>query len=217
DHETDPPMGRGVGVAGEGADSVHGAALIQAAIMAMEQVGVRREELEHLGEASGCEPVVAADSGALLEMDGVSKAARGEHLVRDLKRLLETDRPAQLMATDLQEDLVGGIIVRVEEESDQDLREAARLSVNGDRLQALRHGSNRDFAFHIAAGPSDECGDQLAGVSEADRRVLAKADAALSVRGALGAEPSDRDRGDRSLLLRGDHLIADALSVDRVE
>src|SRR6202043_1743680 len=107
--------------------------------------------------------------------------------------------------------------VRVEEESDQDLRERARLSVNGDRLQALGHGSNRDFAFHIAASPLDECGDQLAGVSEADRRVLAKTDAALSDRWTLRAEPSDRERGYRSLPLRGAHLIADALRVDRVE
>src|ERR1700729_2146018 len=121
------------------------------------------------------------------------------------------------MAADLQEDLVGGIIVRVQEESDEDLGERARLSVNVDRLQALGHGSNWDFAFHAAAGPLDERGDQFAGVSEADRRVLAKTDAAFSVRGALRAEPSNRDRGDRRLLLRGAHLIADALGIDRVE
>src|ERR1700733_4647229 len=121
------------------------------------------------------------------------------------------------MAADLQEDLVGGIIVRVEEESDQDLREAARLSVHDDRLQALGHGSNRDFAFHAAAGAPDEGGDQLARVSEADGRVLAKTDAAFSVRWTLRAESGDRDRGDRSLRLRGDHLVADALGVDRVE
>src|SRR5580704_12811474 len=127
--------------------------------MAMEQIGVGREELEHLGEAAGGEAVVPADARAFLEMDVRREAVRGEHLVRDLKRLLETDRPAQLTAADLQEDLVSGIIVRVEEESDQDLRETARLSMNGDRLQALGHGSNRDFAFHIAAGPLDECGD----------------------------------------------------------
>ena len=80
--------------------------------MAMEQIGVGREELEHLGEAARREPCIATDAGALLEMDGVTKAVRGELLVRDLKRLLETDRPAQLMAADLQEDLVGGIIVQ---------------------------------------------------------------------------------------------------------
>ena len=87
-------MGGGVGIAGERADSVHGAALVQAAVMAMEQVGMGREELEHLGETARREPCIAADAGALLEMDGVSKALRGEPLVRDLKRLLETDRPA---------------------------------------------------------------------------------------------------------------------------
>ena len=89
--------------------------------------------------------------------------------------------------------------------------------MNEDRLEALGHVANRDVAFHAAAGPPDERGDQLAGVSEADRRVLAKTDAAVSVRGALRAEPGDRDRGDRRLLLRGAHLIADALGVDRVE
>src|ERR1700679_3439297 len=115
--------------------------------MAMEQVGMGREELEHLGETARRESCVAADAGTLLEGDGVREALWGEHRIHDLKRLLETDRPAQLMAADLQEDLIRGIIVRVEEETDQDLREAARLSVNNDRLQALGHGSNRDLAF----------------------------------------------------------------------
>ena len=105
-------MGGGVGVAGERADSVHGAALVHAAVMAMEQVGVGREELEHLGETAGREPVVAADAGALLEMDGVARPCAASICVRDLERLLEADRPAQLMGADLQEDLVGGIIVR---------------------------------------------------------------------------------------------------------
>ena len=85
DHETDPPMGGGVGIAGERADPVHGAALVQAAVMAMEQVGVGREELEHLGEAAGGEAVVAADARAFLEMDVRRKAVRGEHLVCDLE------------------------------------------------------------------------------------------------------------------------------------
>ena len=62
--------------------------------MAMEQVGMGREKLEHLGETARRESCIAADAGALLEMDGVSKAVRGEPLVRDLERLLETDRPA---------------------------------------------------------------------------------------------------------------------------
>ncbi len=42
-------------------------------VMAMEQVGVGREELEHLGEAAGREAVVAADARALLKMDGLGE------------------------------------------------------------------------------------------------------------------------------------------------
>ena len=49
--------------------------------MAVEQVGVGREELEHLGEAAGGEPVVAADAEALLKMDGRGETVRGKHLV----------------------------------------------------------------------------------------------------------------------------------------
>ncbi len=113
DDETDPSVGGGVGIAGERADAVHGAALVQAAVVAMEQVGMGREQLEHLGETARREPCIAADAGALFEMDGIGKAVRGEPCVCDLKRLLETDRAAELMAPDLQEDLVGGIIVRV--------------------------------------------------------------------------------------------------------
>ena len=162
-------------------------------------------------------PVIAADAGAFLEVDRVGKAVRGEHGVRDLKRLLDAYRAAQLMSPDLQEDLVGGKVVGVEEKSDEDLRKAARLLVNIDRLEALGRLANRDVALHATAGPPDERGDQFARVSEAELGVEAKADAAVSVRGAFRAEPGDRDRGDRSLLLRGDHLVADALGVDRVE
>ena len=118
-------MGRGVGIAGERANPIHGAAFVQAAVVAMEQVGVGREELEHLGETASRKPVITADAGALLEVNGLAKALRGEHRVRDVERLLETDRPAQSMGPDLQEDLVGGIVIRVEEEFDQDLREGA--------------------------------------------------------------------------------------------
>jgi hypothetical protein len=41
--------------------------------------------------------------------------------------------------------------------------------------------------------------------------------AAFPVRGTLGAEASDRERSDRSLVLGGGDLVADALRVDRVE
>ena len=44
--------------------------------MAVEQVGVGREELEHFGEAACGEAVVAADARALLDMDGRGEAMR---------------------------------------------------------------------------------------------------------------------------------------------
>src|SRR6187200_2220018 len=163
--------------------------------MAAEQVGVRREELEHFGEAAGGEVVVAADARALLEMDGRGEAVRGEHLVRDLERLLEADWPAQAVPADLQEDLVGDVVVRGAEQRDEDLRKGTRLSVNVDRLQSPGYGSGRDLALHAAAGPRDERGDQLAGILQAHRRVLAQADAALSVRAAQ-PELGGRERGD---------------------
>ena len=116
-------------------------------------------------------------------MDGVGEAVRGERLVRCLKRLLQADRPAQSASADLEEDLIGDVVVRVAKHLGEDLREGARLSVNIERLQSLGHGSDRDFAFHAAAGPPDEGCDQLAGVLQADRGILAKTDAAFSVGG----------------------------------
>ena len=56
-----------------------------------------------------------------------------------------------------------------------------------------------------AAGPLDEGADQFARVFEAERGILSKTDAALSVR-PLGAEESDRERRDRRLLLGGANL-----------
>ena len=88
--------------------------------------------------------------------------------------------------------------------------------MNVDRLQSLGHGSGRDLALHAAAGPLDERGDQLAGILQAHRGVLAQADAAASVR-APRPELADRERGDRGLLLGGAHLVAAAHGVDRVE
>ncbi len=72
-----------------------------------------REQLEHLGEAAGGQAVVPADARALLEMEGASEAVRGERLIGDFERLLEADRPAEAPAADLQEDLVGGEVVRI--------------------------------------------------------------------------------------------------------
>src|SRR6476469_8257674 len=60
-HETHPPVARGVGIARERADPLHGAGLVHAAVAAAEQVGVGRKELEHFGKAAGGEAVVAAD------------------------------------------------------------------------------------------------------------------------------------------------------------
>ena len=52
---------------------------------------------------------------------------------------------------------------------------------------------------------------------QAERRVEAETDAAVPVRRALREEALNRDRGDRRLLLRGHHLAAVALRIDRVE
>jgi hypothetical protein len=63
---------------------------------------------------------------ALLEMDDRGEAARGEHLVRDLERLLEADRPAPTVRADLQENLVGNVVVRGAEQLDEDLQRSGR-------------------------------------------------------------------------------------------
>src|SRR5262249_4378878 len=186
------------------------------AVMAEEQVGVGLEELEHFGKAVGGEVVVAADARALLEMDGRGEAVRGEHLARDLERLLEADWPAQAVRADLQEDLVGNVVIRGAEKLDEDLRKRTRLSVNVDRLESLGYGSGRDLTLHAAAGPLDESGDQFAGILQAYRRVLAQADAAASLRSPQ-PELVDRERGDRGLLLGGVHLLAATHGVDTVE
>jgi hypothetical protein len=75
------------------------------------------------------------------------------------------------MRTDLQEDLISNVVVRAEEQPGEDLREGARLVVNIDWLQAFGHGSGRELALDAAAGPLDECADQLAGILQAYRGV----------------------------------------------
>ena len=109
------------------------------------------------------------------------------------------------MSADLQEDLVGDIVVGYAEQLDEDIRKGTRLSVNVDRLQSLGYESGGDLALHAAAGPLDERRDQLAGILQAHHGVLAQADAATSVR-APQPELVDRERGDRGLLLGGAHL-----------
>src|SRR5262245_28017333 len=112
----------GVGIACQGADAGKGAGLEEGAVAAAEQGGVGLEEVQQLGKAARHEAVAAADPRTFLEMDGLSEAVLGEHLVRDLERLLEADGRAQAMRTDLQEDLIGNVVVRAEEQPGEDLR-----------------------------------------------------------------------------------------------
>jgi len=78
-------MAGGVGIARQGADAGNSAGLEERALAAAEQRGIRLEEEQQLGEAAGRETISAADARAFLEMDGLGKAALGEHLVRDLE------------------------------------------------------------------------------------------------------------------------------------
>src|SRR5260370_511171 len=64
--------------------------------------------------------------------------------------------PAGGGPADLQEALVGDVVVRGEEQLAEDLRKGTRLPVNIDRLQSRGYGSGRDLALHAAAGPRDE-------------------------------------------------------------
>src|SRR5215208_45735 len=70
-------------------------------------------------------------------------------------------------------DLIRNVVVGGAEQLDEDLRKGTRLSVNVDRLESLGYGSGRDLALHAAAGPLDERGDQLAGILQARRGILA--------------------------------------------
>jgi hypothetical protein len=115
------------GVARQRADAGERAGLVRAAVVAVEQVGVGREKMEQPGEAAGREVVAAADARALLEVDGIGEVVLRQHLVRDLKRFLEADGAAQAMPADLQEDLVGDVVVRGAEHPGEDLRKGARL------------------------------------------------------------------------------------------
>src|SRR5919197_5419466 len=110
DHEAHAPMPGGVGIARQGADAGKGARFEASATAAAEQGGMGLEEVQQLGKAAGREAVAATDARAFLEMDRLGEAVLGEHLVRDLERLLETDRPAQAMPAHLQEDLVGDVV-----------------------------------------------------------------------------------------------------------
>src|SRR5262249_46623702 len=92
DDEARPPIAGDIGVAGERADTVEAAGLVRTAVMAAEQVGVRRKELEHLGKPARGEAVAATDAGTLLEVNGIGEALRGERFIGDRERLFQTDR-----------------------------------------------------------------------------------------------------------------------------
>src|SRR5205809_1312536 len=118
----------GFGITRQGADAGKGAGLEADAFAAAEQGGMGLEEEQQLRKAAGREAVAAADARAFLEMDGLGEAAFGEHLVCDLERLREADGPAQAMSADLQENLVGDVVVRAEQQPGEDLRKGARLA-----------------------------------------------------------------------------------------
>ena len=104
-------MLRGVRIAGQGANAGDAAGLEADAVAAFEQGGVGFEEAQHMGEAPGRKAVAGAKARSLLEPDRLREAVFGEEPVCNLERLFEADRPAQAMATDFQEDLVGDVVV----------------------------------------------------------------------------------------------------------
>src|SRR5579872_38704 len=112
-------MARGPGIASERADTLHRTRLVHAPVMAVEQVGVRREERKHFRKATRGKAIVAADARALLEMN-LRETVRSEYSICDLQRFLEAHWPAQPMAANLQEDLVGDVVVRGSKQLDED-------------------------------------------------------------------------------------------------
>src|SRR3954469_24665105 len=100
----------------QGADAGKGAGLETGALAPAEQAGMGLEEVQQLGKATGREAVAAADARAFLESDGSGEAGPDERLVRALGWLLEADGPARVRPADLEEDLVGDVVVRAEEQ-----------------------------------------------------------------------------------------------------
>src|SRR3954469_10612999 len=139
-----------------------------------------------------------------------------EHRARDRNRLLKAYRTAEAFRADLEEYLIGDVVVRTVEELAENLGQRARLAVNVDRGKASGHGSGCDFAADDAAGLLDEGGKKLAGVLQARRGVLVQADAAAPLRPPR-PKLTDRKLSERRLLLGGLDLVAAAHGVDGVE
>jgi hypothetical protein len=55
---------------------------------------------------------------------------RGEHLVCDLERLLQSDGATETVPADFKEKLIGNVVVRADEQLVKNLREGARLAIN---------------------------------------------------------------------------------------
>src|SRR5262249_14145796 len=151
----------------KGADAGEGAGLEAGALAAAKQVGIGFEQAQHLVEAACREVVAAADARTFFEVNSLLEILLGEQLVRHLQRLLEADGSSETTSADLQEDLIGDVVVRAEEQLRKDRRQGPRLTVNVDGLEARGHRSGRNLALETAARALDECGDQLAGILQA--------------------------------------------------
>jgi hypothetical protein len=130
---------------------------------------VGREEVEHLGKAAGREAVAAADARALLELDGSARPCLASISFATWSDFSRLTGPPRLARRSPGRSGWRCSCSSREGATREDLRKRARLAVNVDRLQARGHGSGRDLALDAAAGPLDECGDQLAGILQAHR------------------------------------------------
>ena len=106
----------------------------------------------HLEKGSRSAATTASPPAACQRKLGLFAPHAGlEHLVRDLKRLLEANWPACVVPADLKEDLVSEIVVRGAQQLGEDLRSG--YATVGERRPALvlGHRSGGDVALHAAA------------------------------------------------------------------
>src|SRR5215203_5514243 len=125
DHEPHSPMPGSVGIARQRADTGKSAGLEKGTVPAPEQVRMGMEEVKHLGETTGREAVAPTYARAFLQLDGFGEAVRDEYLIRDPPRLLEAYGCPEAMRAHLEEDLVGDVVVRGEEQFGKDLGQGA--------------------------------------------------------------------------------------------